>query len=631
MQTLAPNSKPAEQPGGVRPALVAVLIAALVVVAYLPVLRNGFVNWDDDIYVLDNDAVRAPDGLRRIWSTTELPAHFPNYPLVFTSYWVEYRLWGTGPAGYHLTNVVLHAVNTLLVFALVLALGASPWAAGVTAALFGLHPMQVESVAWVTERKNVLSTCFAVLTLLAYVRYRQSGRRTTYCLVVAAFVCALLSKTAVVVLPLSLLLFDRFRDGRFTRRSVYRVAPLLLLAALAGVVTLGAESSPLTVPPAERPLLAAACLWFYAGKLIVPWNLTPVYPRWDTSSALAWWGLALIGLAAAGFATWRWVKDWRARWGLSFFVCMLLPVLGLRSYGFNEYSFVADRNVYLACVGLLLAMALAADGWRAARGRGVTLVTVLVLACLLGMTLRQIAVWRDSITLWTAVLARNPSAVVAHSNLGLALIDAGRLDEAAAHLRTALAAAPDDPEAHTNLGLVLYRRGDLHGAEEHCRRALAVRPDAAEFHKNLGLVLEAQGNAAAAEQEYRQAIHLQDSAVYRYRLGNVLLQADNPQAALVEYQHALQRDPEMDEARHDSGRCFLALGRPSEAATAFAVVVQRHPDWAEARYNFAFALRQLGRRDEAIHQLEVVLQQRPEFSIAREQLDAIRSPQGGPH
>ncbi len=595
------------------------------VLAYLPVLRNGFVNWDDDIYVVNNDAVRAPDGLRHIWSTTELPEHFPNYPLVFTSYWLEYRVWGPVPAGYHVTNLALHAVNTALVFALVLALGASPWAAGVTAALFGLHPMQVESVAWVTERKNVLSTFFALLTLLAYLRYTQSGRRAAHLFAVAAFLCALLSKTAMVVLPLSLLLLDRFRDGRFTRASVYRVTPLLMLAALAGVATLGAESSPLTVPLAERPLLAAACLWFYAGKLIVPWNLMPVYPRWDVSSAVGWWWLALVGLGAACFVAWRWVGDWRERWGLSFFVCMLLPVLGLRPYGFNEYSFVADRNVYLASVGLLLAVVLAVDRRRAVLGRVVSVVTAVAVACLIGLTVQQIAVWRDSVTLWTEVLSRNPGAVVAHSNLGLALIDAGRLDEAAAQLRSALAAAPDDPEAHTNLGLILYRRGDLQGAEAHCRHALAVRPGDAEFHKNLGVVLEGQGNYAGAEQEYRQALRLQDAAAYHYRLANVLLATDNPQAALVEYRQALQGDPEMDAARHDIGRCFLELGRTGEAAAAFAVVVKRHPDWAEARYNFAFALRRLGRTDEAIHQLEAALQLRPEFAIAREELNAIRA------
>lgn len=620
MQTLPPNNTPV-----VRPPLIAVLLMALVVVAYLPALRNGFVNWDDDIYVINNDAVRAPDGLRHIWSTTELPEHFPNYPLVFTSYWLEYRLWGLVPAGYHLTNLVLHAVNTAMVFALVLALGASPWAAGVTAAVFGLHPMQVESVAWVTERKNVLSTSFALLTLLAYVRFTQSGRRAAYLFAVAAFVCALLSKTAMVVLPLSLLLLDRFRDGRFTRASAYRVAPLLLLAALAGVATLGAESSPLTVPPAQRPLLAAACLWFYAGKLIVPWNLMPVYPRWDPATAVGWWWLALVGLGVVGFVVWRWVGDWRARWGLSFFVCMLLPVLGLRPYGFNEYSFVADRNVYLAAVGLLLALVLGVDRQRPARGRIVSVATAVAVACLLGLTIQQVTVWRDSLTLWTEVVARNPGAVVAHSNLGLALIDAGRFDEAAAHLHTVLMAAPDDPEAHTNLGLILYGRGDLQGAEEHCRRALAVRPDAAEFHKNLGVVLEGQGNYAAAEQEYRQALRLQDAAAYHYRLANVLLATDNPQAALVEYQQALQRDSEMDEARHDIGRCFLALGRTGEAAAAFAVVVKHHPDWAEARYNFAFALRRLGRTEDAIHQLEAALQLRPEFAVAREELNAIRT------
>ena len=593
----------------------------------MPALRNGFVNWDDDIYVVANDVIRSPTGLRQIWSTTEMPEHFPNYPLVFTSYWMEYRLWGESPAGYHATNVLLHAANTALVFALALMLGASPWVAGVTAALFGLHPLQVESVVWVTERKNVLSAFFALLAMLAYLQHRRTDRWWWYAVTVLAFALALLSKTAVATLPLSMLLADRLQSGRWTLSSLSRIVPLLLLAAIAGLSTLHIENLPLTVPLVARPLLAAGALCFYAGMLLVPWNLMPIYPRWDVSlAALRWW-LPLIGLFIVGAAGRRWALHWRIRWGVGHFVCLLLPVLGLRPFGFNEYSFVADHHVYLASIGFFLALAEALGQLHAARGRIVTLLVGLALACLLGVTEQQIVTWRDSVTLWSEVLARNPAAPVAHNNLGLALIERGDLDNAAEHLRQALAVAPNDPEAHTNLGLIFYRQGQLEAAEEHCRRALATRPGDPEFHKNLALVLQAEQRPADAANELRAAMQLRDAAVYHYLLGNVLIAEGQVVGAIAEYERALARDPGAAETRHALGRAFLATDRLPEAAASFTEVVRQHPEWAEPRYNLALALRRLGRVEEAKRQLDTALQLRPDFDVARQELDSIRSEQ----
>jgi protein O-mannosyl-transferase len=569
----------------------ALALGALVVAVYLPALRNGLVNWDDDIFVVDNAAVSTPAGLRRIWSTVELPEHFPNYPLAFTSYWLEYRLWGLDARGFHATNVVLHGVNTALVFLLMLALDATPWVAGVTAALFGVHPMQVESVAWVAERKNELSAVFFLAAFLAYVRHRTSGAWRWYAVSLLAFVCALLSKTAMVVLPVSILLAERFRIGRWSAGTVGRMVPMFLLAVIAGLLTLSAENRPLSAPLAARPLLAASCLWFYVGKLLVPFGLLPVYPRFAVSPARVAHWLPLLGIVAAIALARRFVTEWQARWGLAHFVCVLLPVIGLRSFGFNEYSFVADRYVYIASIGFFLALALLLARWHRRAGPAVTVLVCVALAGLIALTWRQIAVWRDSVTLWTAVLQGNPDAAVAHNNLGMALIEGGRLAEASSHLQAALTLTPNDPDTHNNLALAFYRQGNFQGAERQCRKAIALAPGAAGFHKNLGLALQAQGNVAAAEGEFRDAVRLEPLPAYRYLLANVLLAQDRPAEALAEYEH----------------------------------VVHSAPTMVEARYNFGLALQRVGRVDEAAQQFEAALRIQPGYTPARVALDAARA------
>ena len=531
------------------PLLAALGLAALAWLVFLPALANDFVNWDDDVYVVDNDAVQAADGWRHIWSTLELPEHFPNYPVVFTSFWLEYRFWGLNPSGYHATNVVLHGVNAALVFWLALALGGTPWIASLTAVLFAVHPMQVESVAWITERKNVLSAFFGLAAFLAYLRHRTTNLWRWYLVSLGAFVCALLSKTALLVLPLSMLLADYFRAGRWSVGSVRRLAPLFVLGLAAGLLTVTVESRPASVPLLARPSLAAACLWFYAGKLVVPLGLSPVYPRWDVSLTQIRWWLPLIGVLVAAGLVYRWGRDPRQRWGLAHFACMLLPALGLRPYGFNEYSFVADRHVYLASVGLFLVLAIALDRLRAVAGRQVQLLACLVGASLIGLTWKQIPLWRDPVTLWSKVLVGNPGALVARNNLGMALIDRGRLDEAAYELQAELALKPDDANVHNNLALVFYRKGDFRAAEYHCRQALVVEPGAAGFHKNLGLALQSQGQLAAAEAELRRALELQLDPGYHYLLASLLIAEGRSSEAAAQLDAALQLRPDFTDAR----------------------------------------------------------------------------------
>jgi tetratricopeptide (TPR) repeat protein len=620
-------------PGDRRLAYAALGLCALVVVVYLPALRDGFVSWDDYKFVVENEALTSAGGLRRIWSTIEMPAGFPNYPLLFTTYRLEHQLWGLDAAGYHATSIALHAINTVLVLALMRALGTTAWVAGVTAALFAVHPMQVESVAWVTERKNVLSAVFYLSAFLLYLRHRTSGQWRWYALCLAAFLCALLSKTATAVLPASLLLIDWVRDRRWSGGALLRVAPMLLLGGVAAVVTGMVESSGVAthVPMFERPLLAAAALWFYVLKLAVPFPLLPIYPLWQVSAAsLAWW-LPMFGVIAAGLALLRWPPPWRALWGIGHFACTLLPIIGLIPFGYTQFSFVADRFVYLGCLGLFLALAVAADQLRRPPlGRVVSALIAALVLVLAGLTWRQVKIWKDSETLWTYAVARNPKAWAARTNLAMALMDSGRLEEAASQLRAALQERPDYPKGHTNLAMVLHRQGQFEAAVQHARQAIALAPDFADGHSNLALALGAQGNLAGAEAEYRQAVRLfPGKAELHYNLGNALLGQGRPAEAIPEFERALELKPELMLAHTNLASALVAVGRASEAVVHMQQVVRAGPDDADAHYNLGTVLLRAGRVDEAVAQLQQALKLRPDHPRARDKLAAALIQQRG--
>ncbi len=594
----------------------------MVAVAYLPALRNDFVNWDDTTYLIKNEAVHSPGGLGQIWSTIEMPRFFPNYPIVFTTYWLEYRLWGDWPAGYHATNILLHAANTSLVFALVLALGGAPWVAALTAALFGLHPLQAESVVWITERKNVLSTFFGLLAMLAYLRHRRTERWCWYALAVLAFVLGLLSKTALAPLPLSLLLLERMRNGRWQLESFTRLLPLLALAGVVSLMTLHIEDAPNVVTPAARPLLASAVLWFYGGMLLVPWNVRPLYPMWDVAVGAPIWWMPLVGLLLVVVAVWRWAPPWRSRWGMAHFVCLLLPVLGLRPFGFHKWSLVANHHVYLASIGFFLVLAEALYRWRLVRGRVVTLLVGVVLLLWCGITEQQIAVWRDSVSLWSEVLVHNPGSANAQVNLGNALLDLGQLDAAEVQLRRGLAGSSEPTQTHTNLGRLFFQRGQFDAAAEQLLLALAGAPNDSELHKSLALVRRSQERLDEAADELHTAIKLQDSPVYRRLLGGVLLSQGHEAEAIAAYQAALEGDGSA-ETRHELGEAYLAAGHLSEAAAAFTEVVRQHPEWPEPHYNLAVALRGLGDTDAARRELGLALRIKPDFALASAELQAL--------
>ncbi len=539
------------------------LLVLAVLAAYLPAMRGGFV-WDDDDYVVNNQTLRSPGGLAQIWFQ---PGSVPQYyPLVHTTFWIEYRLWGLRPFGYHLVNVLLHATVSLLLVAVLRRLRVpGAWLAG---ALFALHPVHVESVAWITERKNVLSGFFYLLAMLAFFRFapaergevREIHRRRWYLLSIGLFLCALLSKTVTATLPASLLLLGIWKRGRPTRADALALLPFFALGVLFGSGTawmeryhVGAQGEDWSLSFPGRILVAGRAVWFYASKLVWPSDLTFIYPRWRIAPGeLAQWMFPLAAVATI-VALWR----GRRRLGAAplvavlFFVGTLTPALGFFDVYPMRYSYVADHFQYLASSGLIALAAAGASRGLSAIGRRppvrAAALAGLGAALLLlgGATSRRCHAYEGLETLWRDTIARNPGCWMAQHNLGMVYEARGEVDRAIAQYRKAVEIRPDLESSHFNLATMLARAGDLDGARRSFEEALRIRPDYAEASNNLGNVLMLQDEVAAAMDCYRKAIALDPGYASAHRnLGFAHGRAGDARAAATELRAALRLEPE---------------------------------------------------------------------------------------
>jgi hypothetical protein len=509
---------PAEPPPAALDWSYVVLIFLAVAAAYGPALRGGFV-WDDDAHVTAA-ALRSLAGLGRIW--TELGATQQYYPVLHTAFWLEHRLWGDAAVGYHLTNVALHVADACL-FALLLRRLAVP-GARLAGALFALHPVGVESVAWIAEQKNTLSLLFYLLAALAYLRWEgRRGRAAVrpYFLAMVLFLLALLSKSVTATLPAALLVVAWWRKGRISWRE--DVLPLLPWAALGGAVGLltawverhfiGAEGAPFSLDPLQRCALAGRAVWFYLGKLLWPADLMFIYPRWNVPAGVGL-GLALAG-AAAGLTALLWLIRGRTRGPLAGWLCFagsLFPALGF----FNVYpfifSYVADHFQYLASLGIMALAGAGAAGALARVPRGLRDVSRglagLVLFGLAALTWRQCLSYHDAATLYTATLRQNPDAWLAHLNLGNLYLENGRTAAAIDHYQSAERLEPDYPSTHFNLGKIWLQEGRLPEAIAENEADLQLVPGDAEARNNLGVALAESGRRVEAEAQFREALRL---------------------------------------------------------------------------------------------------------------------------
>ncbi len=582
------------------PAADIAVIILLTLLAYIPALRGGFV-FDDDTLIVHNPLVHASDGLYRFWFTTQAPDY---YPLIWSLWWAEWRLWGDNATGYHVVNVLLHAVNATLMWTILRRLEIP--GAWLAALIFAVHPVNVATVAWISEQKNTLSMFFYAVAILSYLRFDETNDRRWYGVSWATFLLALFSKTAVVMLPFVLLGCVWWQRGRVRPKDLLRSAPFFLLSLASGLVTIWFQQERvLKVHPLQaagfpfRLAMAGWAPWFYLYKALLPFNLSAIYPRWNID--ISRWVSYLPGtFLVGGLALFWWKRrTWGRPWffGLGYFVVMLFPVLGFFDQSFYRYSLVSDHWQYYSIVGVIaLAVAvIAAIGRIYQPERIVREVALLVVLLALGMaTWTRAGVYATSETLWRDTLVRNPNAWMAHNNLGLALVQAGRTPEAIEHLEQALRLKPDYVDAHYNLGLALAQAGRTPGAIEHFEQALRLKPDYVDAHSNLGIVLAQAGRTPEAIEHFEQALRIKpDYAELHCNLGLALVQA----------------------------------GRTPEAIGHFEQALRLKPDYADAHYNLGIILAQAGRTAEAIEHLEQALRIEPDLADARSVLTQLQSRQ----
>ncbi len=606
--------------------------------AFLPAVRGGFL-WDDDAHVT-RAGLRSLQGLGRIWG--EVGATQQYYPLLHTAFWFEHRWWGDAVIGYHLTNILLHAAAACLVVAALRRL-AVPGAL-LAGLIFALHPIEVESVAWISEQKNTLSAVFCLAAAWVYLGFDRDRRASQYWPALGLFILALLTKTVTATLPAGLLVIIWWQRGRLSwRRDVLPLLPWLGIGAACGLFSawvertfIGAHGQAYALSLVDRGLLAGRVIWFYFAKLLWPANLTFIYPRWTVDAAV-WWQW-LFPLGALGMGWWWWrasrtadpARGRAARAPLAgwlFFVGMLFPALGFVNVYPFRYSYVADHFQYLAGLGIIVP---AASGlsWVLARlpvrtrsaawllGAGIPAVCAV-------LTWRQCRMYRDADTLYRTTLARNPSCWLAHNNLGLIWSKLpGRLNDAIAQYQEALRVNPECAEAYNNLGSAWSDLpGRLGDAIVQYQEALRLDPDYAKAHNNLGNAwAQLPGRLEDAIAEYREALRLQpDYAEARNGLGVALVQLPGRlEDAIAQYQEALRLDPDYAEAHNNLGAALAQVpGRLNEAIAQFQEALRLQPDFAEAHSNLGSAWSDLpGRLHDAITQYREALRLRPGYARA---------------
>ena len=564
-------------------AALAAAVFALTVATFAGSLRCGFVNFDDDLYVTESAAVRA--GLS--WQTVK--AAFTTYhvgnwhPLTTLSLALDTTLGGIDPRIFHLHNVLLHALAAALLVVALARLSRRVWPAAGAAALFALHPLRVESVAWVSARKDVLSGVLLIAVLLAWEHYARAPSRRRMALVCLVFAAGLMAKPTLVVVPALLLILDLWPLGRLTGevsgRRLLALAvekwPLAVLSAAASAVTVAAQVDATSVaglgalPVVARLANVPVAVVRYLGKLGWPACLAVHYPLLPVPAAAVLGASLVIAAITLAAARWRRRAPWLAA-GWAWYLVGLVPVIGLVQVGTQA---IADRYTYLPQIGLAVAIA-----WGAAllaeRGRlwrqATTATAVAALLALAALSIRQVGVWRDSTALWRHAVACTTDNVKAHTSLGKTLIAAGQRREGAAQLRRALALDPTNPDAASDLAVQLYLAGDYGGALPLLATALARRPGDPVLLTNLGLVRAMRGEWAAAAESFSASLERRpDSPDSLIGLGAAELELARPAAAEKALRRALERQPGNALAWYHLGRALAAGGDCAGAAASW--------------------------------------------------------------
>ncbi len=633
------------------------LVLCLVLVCYWPALRGVFV-WDDVVHVTRPE-LRSWAGLRRIWFDARATLQY--YPILHTAFWIEYHLWGEEALGYHLANVLQHAASCCLLVLILSRLSRPeatvagptgearkvPTEAGwIAALLFAVHPVCVESVAWISEQKNTLSLLFYLLAALAYFDFHARRRWRSYVLASMLFLLALGTKTVTATLPAAILLVLWWKNGRLRlRKDAVPLLPWFLGALAGGLLTawverrlLGAEGAQFNLSIGQRLMLSGRAIWFYLGKLVWPRNLMFSYPRWNVPAAASGWFIYLAGVLGVTAALW-WIRR-RNRGALTawlFFIGSLFPALGFFNVYAFVFSYVADHFQYLACLGIIVPLAvgfvhlLAAVDPRVRNG-GRVLLAALVLAMAFATHGRS-RVYRHEDALYREMVASNPTFWIAHNNLAVALAKSpAGLSEALAHYEQALQLKPDYVEAHYNLANALAKmQGRGFDAIGHYNTALKLNPDYAEAHNNLATGLaKLPGLLPEALYHFALATKLKpDYVEAHYNLGIELakLPGRMPEA-LTEFELVLQLSPGFVKGHVALADALVKMpSRALEAVAQYEEALRINPNCVEAHNNLGVAYARQGRPEEARKQWLQALELSPDFENARKNLTALAEEQ----
>jgi tetratricopeptide (TPR) repeat protein len=610
-------------------------LITVTVLAYQPVWHAGFI-WDDDRYVTDNATLHSLAGLWQIWFQPGVTSQY--YPLTFTIFWLEYHLWGLNPLGFHLVNVLLHSLNAILLWRILRRLRVpGAWLAG---AIFALHPVNVMSVAWVTELKNTLSTALALGAGHAYLRFSGLGtedgynarrRWLYYVLALILFLLAMCAKTAVSFLPVTLLLVIWWQRSRINWRDVLTVVPMIGIVAVMGLVTVSMEhhseaasSDKFNLNLAERILISGRSFWFYLGKLFFPHQLTFIYERWKIDAGSVWQYVYPVAVLVILGVLWKARRRigkgiWVA--AMHFYICTSMLILIMTLF-MMRYSFVSDHWQYFGCMSVI---AVVAAGIMKLLDSGAKIWSMAIITgflLVLGtLTWRQCGIYANSETLWRATIAENSDCGLAHNNLGLMLLDKGQTDEALLHLQRAEEINPDNATAQNNLGSALLQHGDSKEALVRYKRALAIQSDYAPAYNNLGDFFIKQGQADEAIPYLLKALAIEPNLTdASYNLGNAFVQKGELDAAIQQWQKVLKIQPEHAKALNNLGNALLGEGQIQPAIGYLRRAVDAQPDFADANNNLGTALIQGGQTEEAVHVLEKTLKIHPDFVPAQNNL-----------
>jgi len=623
--------------------LMAVLLALVTVAIYWPVMRHDFVQYDDNLYVTSNVHVQNGLTLENIeWGCFKTVGG-NWHPLTMWSHMADCQLFGLKPWGHHLTSVLLHALNTVLVFGLLRSLTGAFWRSALVAALFGLHPLHVESVAWVAERKDVLSTWFGLLSLIFYALYGReqvaaknwddkargvpAHRPRDYMLALIFFALGLMSKPMLVTWPFVMLLLDYWPLERFKPRGAWRLLrekiPFFALAAAVSVVTFLVQKRGGSVLAAEALPLGArggnALISYcrYLAKLFWPTDLAVFYPNpgyWPLERVLLAGGL-IVGLSVLLFVQRRRYPFLLMGW--LWFCGTLVPVIGLVQLGGQA---MADRYAYIPSLGALVLAVWGVNELTKSWPYRVVALSVagsMAVVLCLALTRQQLGHWKDSKALFRHALEVTENNYLAHLNLGSALEEKGQFDEAIREFQEAIRLKPGYVLAHNNLGVALVRKGQIDEGINHYHEAIRLKPDYALAHSDLGLALVAEGQIDAAIQEFQEAVRLQpDFAEAHNNLGMALDRKGQFDEAFREFREAIHLKTDFAEARSNLGLSLVRKGQFGEAIREFQGAIRLKPDFPEAHYDLGIAFASKGQIDEAIQEFEEAIRLKPDFADA---------------